>query len=157
MVPRNGLDWLDAGCPLAGYLADNRHVALAPEPRRAGVRPVAGRTSDCDGYLGATLLGLYFAGLSFIVTSRYASAPANVRQLMLDERVGNADVRLVSVVVAIALLVIMLEISATTRPLTVGAVALAAATCIVSFGVVGLRVFSSCRLRSCRVPSRLRH
>lgn len=92
--------------------------------------------------LGATLLGLYFAGLSFIVTSRYASAPANVRQLMLDERVGNAYVRLVSVVVAIALLVIMLEsVGYHPSTLTVGAVALAAATCIVSFGVVGLRVF----------------
>jgi hypothetical protein len=92
--------------------------------------------------LGATLLGLYFAGLSFIVTGRYSSAPANVRELILGERIGSTYVTLVSIAVAAAAWALVLEyLGRDPDTLTASTVVALAAASIISFGVVGLRMF----------------
>ncbi len=114
------------------------HLGLGP------VRP----TLDFDPLLigtialGATLLGLYFAALSFIVAGRYATAPANIRELILDERIGSTYVTLVSIAVAAGASALILEyLGREPDTLTAAIVAALAAASIISFGVVGLRMF----------------
>jgi len=102
---------------------------------------------------GATLLGLYFAAISIVVSTRYASAPQNVRELILTERSGTTYTRLVSILVAASLLLLAIGfVGYKPGALTLVMIAVLAVGSIVGLLSVGPRAFQLLSLEEIANP-----
>lgn len=103
--------------------------------------------------VGATLLGLYFAAVSFVVSTRYVTVPSNVRELILKERTGAAYTQLVSILVAASVLLLAFGYEGYRPPLlTVAVVALLGVGSVIGFVSVGQRVFQLLSLEELAQP-----
>ena len=56
--------------------------------------------------IGGVFIGLYYAGISTVSSSIYASVPNNVRDLLAQERVGNVYLRFLSFITSLGLILI---------------------------------------------------
>ena len=60
--------------------------------------------------VGGVFIGLYYTAITAAMTAVYAHMPATVRQLLLEERVGNSYLRLVATTTFLALILLTLRV-----------------------------------------------
>lgn len=59
--------------------------------------------------IGGVFIGLYYAALTAAMTAVYAQMPNTVRQLLMQERFGNAYMRFVATVTFLSLILLLLQ------------------------------------------------
>ena len=87
--------------------------------------------------VGGVFIGLYYTAITAAMTAVYARMPATVRQLLLEERVGNSYMRLVATTTFLALILLALRVVGATTPSVVAPV-LAVLSGVGVFGFVKL-------------------
>ena len=66
--------------------------------------------------VGGVFIGLYYTAITAAMTAVYVRMPATVRQLLLEERVGNSYMRLVATTTFLALILLALRVVGATTP-----------------------------------------
>lgn len=93
--------------------------------------------------IGGVFIGLYYAGISAVVSAIYARVPNNVRDLLAQERFGSVYMRFLSFLTFLGLILIALRISGLPRiSLAIPVVTIAAGIGIISFAKLGQRAFN---------------
>jgi len=91
--------------------------------------------------VAGVFLALYFTAIS-VVISRYARVPGDVRQLLMNEKVGNRYIRIVALTVAIAILLLAKgAFGFLIGPLDLIVVIVLAVVATFSFVLLGMRIF----------------
>ncbi|HEY4129454.1 MAG TPA: hypothetical protein VGM50_02500 [Gemmatimonadaceae bacterium] len=93
--------------------------------------------------IAGVFLGLYFTALSVVASTSYRDVPADLRSVVVEERAGTIYLKVVAYTGASALICLG-ALSAGWSPgvFNVGALAVLSAASILSFVVLGLRVFT---------------
>lgn len=92
--------------------------------------------------IAGIFLGLYFAVVGTLVSTRYASVPPNVRELMIADKLGNQYIKLVALFGAVAtLLLVAQSLGIPFGLLNLAFVALLGVATILSFILLGRRAF----------------
>ena len=92
--------------------------------------------------IGGVFIGLYYAGISAIGSTIYATVPNNVRDLLAQERSGNSYMRFLSGLTVLGLVFIALRLVGFPRiHLAVPIIALGAGIGVIAFMVLGRRAF----------------
>ena len=87
--------------------------------------------------VGGVFIGLYYTAITAAMTAVYVRMPATVRQLLLEERVGNSYMRLVATTTFLALILLALRVVGAPTP-SVAAPVLAVLSGVGVFGFVKL-------------------
>jgi hypothetical protein len=93
--------------------------------------------------IGGVFIGLYYAGLSAIVSAIYARVPNNVRKLLAHERAGNFYMRYLSFVTVLCVMLTAFRVFGLPRiALAIPVVTLLGAVGIFAFVKLGQRAFN---------------
>ena len=92
--------------------------------------------------ISGVFLGLYFAGVSIVVSTVYSQIPSDVRSLLLREKVGNAYINLVALLGALAVLILAkTALGFAPAVLNFALISFCGVSAIFSFVALGQRVF----------------
>lgn len=115
------------------WWSDRYAALLGPAVSEAGYVQL----TSAIAAIGGVFIGLYYAAITAAMTSVYASMPAAVSQLLLQERYGNAYMQYVATLTFTAIALLALE-SLGIETKTAGTAALALGSGIAVFGFVKL-------------------
>lgn len=88
-------------------------------------------------------LGLYFTAISIVLSSSFAHSPNNMRNLLLNERVGNRYIKALAILTVACIVVLSLRaFGYQTSATTLIAVSLLGCFSVFCFLVLGIRAFS---------------
>jgi hypothetical protein len=92
--------------------------------------------------IAGVFLGLYFAVVGTLVSTRYANVPPNVRELMITDKFGNQYIRLVALFGAVATLLLAAQsLGIPFGLLNLAVVTILGVATILSFVILGRRAF----------------
>lgn len=92
--------------------------------------------------IAGIFLGLYFAVVGTLVSTRYANVPPNVRELMITDKLGNQYIKLVALFGAVATLLLAAQsLGIPFGLLNLAVVTILGVATILSFVILGRRAF----------------
>ena len=111
------------------------------------IKNVLSRESDSTllltyAQISGILLGLYFAGISVVLSTAYANAPDNVRDKLIKEKFGNFYIKIVAVFGGLSLILLITQLHGVEPGrLSILFVSLLGLIALLGFVNLGLRVF----------------
>lgn len=126
---------LSAISPMA--VEELRGLGFSPDP--SGQNDLYSTTAQIAG----VFLGLYFTALSLLASTSYREVPADLRRVVVEERVGSVYLKVVAFTGALALYCLGAQVVGfEPGVLNASLVTLLGALSVVSFVLLGLRVFT---------------